>query len=172
MLACQSSAVPSTSSGPSDRIVIVSAVAATSSHTAEEAVRSIEVEYEVLPSVVDATAAMDQRDTAMLAALRDPRFSPVAFAELPSLAYEVSVLSPLRRVTDVAHIKVGEHGLIMKNGNSEGLLLPQVPVEQKWDRQTFLEQTCKKAGMNTNCWKEEDTDIFSFTAVVFSEHQK
>ena len=112
------------------------------------------------------------RDTAALAALRDPRFSPVAVAELPSLAYEVSVLSPLRRVTDVAHIKVGEHGLIMKNGDSEGLLLPQVPVEQHWDRQTFLEQTCKKAGMNTNCWKDENTDIFSFTAVVFNEHEK
>jgi len=112
------------------------------------------------------------RDTAALAALRDPRFTPVAPIELPSLSYEVSVLSPLRRVTDVEQIKVGEHGLIMKNGDSEGLLLPQVPVEQKWDRQTFLEQTCRKAGMNSNCWKDENTDIFSFTAVVFNEHGK
>ena len=80
------------------------------------------------------------------------------------------MLSPLRRVTDIQQIKIGEHGLLMKNGDSEGLLLPQVPVEQKWDRQTFLEQTCRKAGMNANCWKDEDTDIFSFTAVVFNEH--
>ena len=111
------------------------------------------------------------RDTATLAAMRDPRFSPVSASELPKLEYEISVLSPLRRVTDVQQIKVGQHGLLMKNGDSEGLLLPQVPVEQKWDRQTFLEQTCRKAGMQSNCWMEEDTDIFSFTAVVFGEHK-
>jgi AmmeMemoRadiSam system protein B/AmmeMemoRadiSam system protein A len=111
------------------------------------------------------------RDTATLAATRDPRFPPVSAAELPRLEYEISVLSPLRRVLDVQQIKVGEDGLLMKNGDSEGLLLPQVPVEQKWDRQTFLEQTCAKAGMNFGCWKDEDTDIFLFTAVVFHEHK-
>ncbi|MFZ1086219.1 MAG: AmmeMemoRadiSam system protein B [Terracidiphilus sp.] len=110
------------------------------------------------------------RDTATLAAMRDPRFSQVAAEELPSLDYEISVLSPLRRVTDIQQIRIGKHGLLMKNGDSEGLLLPQVPTEQKWDRQTFLEQTCRKAGMNANCWKDDDTDIFSFTAVVFNEH--
>jgi hypothetical protein len=111
------------------------------------------------------------RDTATHAALRDPRFLSVSAAELPKLEYEVSVLSPLRRVTDIQQIKVGEHGLLMKNGDSEGLLLPQVPVEQKWDRLTFLEQICRKAGMNSSCWKDDDTDIFSFTAVVFNEHK-
>ena len=114
---------------------------------------------------------MTVRDTATLAALRDPRFQPVSATELPQLDYEVSVLSPLRRVTDVEQIKVGQHGLLMKNGDNEGLLLPQVPVEEKWDRQKFLEQTCAKAGMNFGCWKEEDTDIFQFTAVVFGEHK-
>ena len=114
---------------------------------------------------------MTVRDTATLAAMRDPRFAPVAASELPQLDYEISVLSPLRRVTDIQQIKVGEHGLLMKNGDSEGLLLPQVPVEQKWDRQTFLEQTCAKAGMSPGCWKDENTDIFSFTAVVFGEHK-
>jgi len=111
------------------------------------------------------------RDTATHAALHDPRFRPVTAAELPSLEYELSVLSPLGRVTDVDEIRVGEHGLLMKNGGNEGLLLPQVPVEQKWDRQTFLEQTCRKAGMAAGCWKDEDTDIFSFTAVVFNDHK-
>ena len=111
------------------------------------------------------------RDTATLAAMRDPRFPPVTASELPSLEYEISVMSPLRRVTDVQQIKVGQHGLLMKNGDSEGLLLPQVPVEQRWDRNTFLEQTCAKAGMRTSCWMDEDTDIFSFTAVVFGEHK-
>ena len=111
------------------------------------------------------------RDTATLAALRDPRFPPVSASELSRLQYEISVLSPLRRVTDVQQIKVGQHGLLMKNGDSEGLLLPQVPVEQEWDRNTFLEQTCAKAGMRSGCWLDEDTDIFSFTAVVFGEHK-
>jgi AmmeMemoRadiSam system protein B/AmmeMemoRadiSam system protein A len=114
---------------------------------------------------------MTVRDTATLAALRDPRFHPVSASELPKLEYEISVLSPLRRVTDVEQIKIGEHGLLMKNGASEGLLLPQVPVEQKWDRQTFLEQTCVKAGMSAGCWKDENTDIFLFTAVVFGDHR-
>jgi AmmeMemoRadiSam system protein B/AmmeMemoRadiSam system protein A len=107
------------------------------------------------------------RDTATLAALRDPRFRPVEVAELPKLEYEVSVLSPLRRVMNIDEIKMGEHGLLMKNGSSEGLLLPQVPVEEKWDRQKFLEQTCVKAGLGLDCWKDEETDIFQFTAVVF-----
>jgi AmmeMemoRadiSam system protein B/AmmeMemoRadiSam system protein A len=114
---------------------------------------------------------MTVRDTATLAALRDPRFPQVTASELPKLEYEISVMSPLRRVTDIEQIKVGQHGLLMKNGDSEGLLLPQVPVEQRWDRHTFLEQTCAKAGMRTNCWMDENTDIFSFTAVVFGEHK-
>jgi AmmeMemoRadiSam system protein B/AmmeMemoRadiSam system protein A len=114
---------------------------------------------------------MTVRDTATHAALHDPRFQPVSASELPQMEYEISVLSPLRRVVDVQQIKVGQHGLLMKNGRYEGLLLPQVPVEQQWDRQTFLEQTCIKAGMDSGCWKDENTDIFMFTAVVFGEHK-
>ena len=112
---------------------------------------------------------MTVRDTATLAALRDTRFQPVAASELPQIDYEVSVLSPLRRVLDIRQIKVGQHGLLMKNGAYEGLLLPQVPVDEKWDRQRFLEETCAKAGMRSGCWKDENTDIFMFTAVVFGE---
>jgi AmmeMemoRadiSam system protein A len=111
------------------------------------------------------------RDTAMLAAQRDPRFEPVSVLELPRLSYEISVLSPLRRVTNIEQIQVGKHGLLMKNGDSEGLLLPQVPTEQKWDRHTFLEQTCVKARLNRDCWKDENTDIFMFSAVVFPEEK-
>lgn len=109
------------------------------------------------------------RDTATLAAFRDPRFTPVTLEELPKLAYEISVLSPLRRVQDVHQIHIGEHGLLMRNADREGLLLPQVATEQHWDATKFLEQTCVKAGMEPQCWKEEDTDIFSFTALVFGE---
>jgi len=115
---------------------------------------------------------MTVRDTATLAALRDPRFRPVSASELADLEYEISVLSPLRRVLDAQKISVGQHGLLMKNGDREGLLLPQVPVEQRWDRTKFLEETCVKAGMAPNCWKDEDTDIFSFTAVIFGEHRR
>jgi len=110
------------------------------------------------------------RDTASYAALQDPRFKPVTAAELPQLEYEISVLSPLRRVQDVREIKVGEHGLIMVNGSKEGLLLPQVPTEEKWNRDQFLDGTCQKAGMSAGCWKDENTDIFRFTAVVFGDH--
>jgi len=111
------------------------------------------------------------RDTAALAALRDSRFPPVSRSELNQITYEISVLSPLEHVLDVRRIKVGHHGLLMRNGDHEGVLLPQVPVEQRWDRQRFLEETCAKAAMRTGCWKEEDTDIFMFTAVVFGETQ-
>jgi AmmeMemoRadiSam system protein B/AmmeMemoRadiSam system protein A len=107
------------------------------------------------------------RDVAAFAALKDTRFRPVAARELGALGYEISVLSPLRRVLDVKEIRVGQHGLIMKRGDTEGLLLPQVPVEEKWDRATFLEQTCYKAGLPKNCWQDADTDIFRFTALVF-----
>jgi AmmeMemoRadiSam system protein A len=110
------------------------------------------------------------RDVAAYAALQDHRFQPVSVEELPLLQYEVSVLSPLRRVLDIKQIKVGKHGLIMKKGDIEGLLLPQVPVEQHWDRDTFLEETCVKAGLPPQAWKDDDTDIFMFTALVFSEH--
>jgi len=109
------------------------------------------------------------RDTATLAAMRDTRFQPVGASELPQLEYEISVLSPLRRVLDIREVKVGQHGLLMRNGDHEGLLLPQVPVEQKWDRRQFLEETCMKAGMSSGCWNDENTDIFMFSAVVFGE---
>jgi len=110
------------------------------------------------------------RDVAAYAALEDSRFTPVTANELPLLEYEISVMSPLRRVVDIKDIRVGRHGLIMKQGETEGLLLPQVPVEQHWDRDTFIEETCLKAGLPRQAWKDDDTDIFMFTALVFGEH--
>jgi hypothetical protein len=110
------------------------------------------------------------RDTATLAALRDPRFPPVSASELPLLEYEISVLSPLRRVMDIQQIQIGRDGLLMKNGDHEGLFLPQVPVEQKWGLQKYLQELCvEKANMPSNCWQDPNTDIFRFTAVVFGE---
>ena len=110
------------------------------------------------------------RDVAAYAALEDTRFTPVTAKELPLLEYEVSVMSPLRRVLDIKEIKVGKHGLIMKQGDIEGILLPQVPVEEHWNRDTFIEATCLKAGLPRQAWKDDDTDIFMFTALVFGEH--
>ena len=109
------------------------------------------------------------RNMAISAATQDPRFRPVTKDELKLLTYEISVLSPFRRILDIDKIEVGRHGLLVKKGNRSGLLLPQVPVEQGWDRQTFIEQTCRKAGLPTDAWKDEDTDIFGFTAFVFGE---
>jgi len=111
------------------------------------------------------------RDVAAAAAVQDPRFRPVAADELGLLEYEISVLSPLRRVLDVNQIQVGRDGLVMKQNDKLGLLLPQVPVEQHWDRKTFLEETCHKAGLATDAWKDPDTDIFAFTALVFHERK-
>lgn len=109
------------------------------------------------------------RDAAVMAALRDTRFSPVTVEELAELEYEISVLSPLDRVQDVEQIRVGTHGLMISNGELEGLLLPQVPVEQHWDRATFLQQVCRKAGLGSDAWSAADTNVFSFTALVFGE---
>jgi MEMO1 family protein len=111
------------------------------------------------------------RDAATLAAIRDPRFMPVSVSELPQLEYEISVLSPFRRVYDVKDIQVGKHGLLIIRGDSEGVLLPQVAIEQRWQRKTFLEEACVKAGLPRQAWKDEATDIFVFSALVFDEHK-
>ena len=109
------------------------------------------------------------RDVAMSAALRDRRFEPVSKVELPDIEYEISVLSPLRLVTDLEEIEVGIHGLLIKRGTKEGLLLPQVAGSRGWDRPTFLEHTCIKAGLPPQAWKGADVDVYAFTALVFGE---
>jgi AmmeMemoRadiSam system protein B/AmmeMemoRadiSam system protein A len=83
--------------------------------------------------------------------------------------YEISVLSPFRLINDISQINIGTHGLFIKHGNAEGLLLPQVAVENNWDVNTFLQQTCRKAGLNPNAWQDKDCDIFRFSAFIFGE---
>ncbi len=109
------------------------------------------------------------RDVGKAAALEDPRFPPVKPSELDDIEIEVSVLTPLKRLDDVSKVEVGRHGLVMKQGFRQGLLLPQVPVEWGWDRETFLQQTCHKAGLPANCYKDPRTEIYTFEAIVFSE---
>ena len=103
---------------------------------------------------------------AVYAASQDPRFAPVSREELGSLEYEISVLSPLREIEDISGIKVGRHGLFLVKEGRSGLLLPQVPVENGWDRKTFLQQLCFKAGLPANGWKK-GAKIYTFEAVVF-----
>ena len=106
-------------------------------------------------------------EMAEAAAFRDPRFSPVKENELSELEIEISVLTPLRKVTDVNEIEIGRHGIYLKKGWYSGLLLPQVATEYGWDRQTFLEHTCQKAGLPIHSWKDKDTEIFIFSADIF-----
>jgi AmmeMemoRadiSam system protein A len=101
------------------------------------------------------------------AALHDPRFQPVRPQELSSIEFEISVLTPIKRCTNIDDIVIGRDGLIITKGWSKGLLLPQVATEYGWDRETFLEHTCIKAGLPSEAWKDKDTVIEMFSAEVF-----
>jgi uncharacterized protein len=107
-------------------------------------------------------------EVAVAAALRDDRFSPVRAEELTSLALEISVLGPTFRV-GVDEVVVGEMGLLVRAQGHRGLLLPQVPIEQGWDRETFLDQTCLKAGLCASAWRDPSTELHGFRCVVFGE---
>ncbi len=109
------------------------------------------------------------REMAVQASQHDPRFPPVQASELPDIDIEISVMSPLKVVDDVSEIVVGRDGLVVQDGSRSGLLLPQVATEYGWDRQTFLEHTCMKAGLPTDAWKRDDVTIFRFSAEVFGE---
>ncbi|MFZ0959056.1 MAG: AmmeMemoRadiSam system protein A [Candidatus Sulfotelmatobacter sp.] len=106
-------------------------------------------------------------ETACAAAFEDNRFEPVKLDEAPSLQIELSVLSPPRPILADA-IEVGRHGLLISAPGQRGLLLPQVPVERSWNRITFLEQTCRKAGLPLDAWQKGAT-LEAFTAEVFGE---
>lgn len=110
-------------------------------------------------------------DLAVSAAFNDPRFPALNEQEYPEIDLEISVLTPLQKISDLSEIKIGRDGLLIKNGFNEGLLLPQVATEYNWDAQTFMEQTCHKAGLSSEAWQEEDTEIFSFSAIIFDESQ-
>lgn len=107
--------------------------------------------------------------SAVNAAFRDPRFFPVRREELPALHIEISVMSPLEPVVDVGTIEVGRDGLIVQRNGNAGLLLPQVAGERGWDRETFLDQTCIKAGLSPDSWRSPGCRIEKFSAEVFSE---
>ncbi len=110
---------------------------------------------------------------ARAAAFEDPRFPPVTAAEASALELDISVLGPLTRCPEPSLVRVGRHGLLVRQGYRSGVLLPQVPVEWGWDRETFLAQTCRKAGLPSdawrNAWKDGHTELYWFKAEVFGD---
>lgn len=103
------------------------------------------------------------------AASRDPRVSPVRAKELAEIGIEISVLSPLQLVQDPRSLEAGKHGLHITSGENRGVLLPQVATQYGWDMETFLCQTCLKAGLPKNGWKRPETKIMGFTALIIEE---
>jgi AmmeMemoRadiSam system protein A len=107
------------------------------------------------------------KEAAIQAAFHDPRFAPVNKNEWKDIEMEISVLTPMRKIKDVEEIEVGKHGLYIEKGYDSGLLLPQVAIEYNWDRMTFLEHTCYKAGLQRDAWKSKDINIYVFSADIF-----
>jgi len=108
-------------------------------------------------------------NSAVNAAFRDPRFYPLRKDELGNVHIEISVMSPIELVLSVEDIEVGRDGLIISIGSRAGLLLPQVASEYGWDREMFLSQTCRKAGLPTDAWRSAGCRIEKFSAEVFGE---
>lgn len=110
-------------------------------------------------------------EMAQAAAFKDPRFPPLKKEELDGLDIEISVLTPLKRIRDIDEIEVGKHGLYVVKGFHSGLLLPQVATEYRWDRLTFLRETCYKAGLPADAWQDKATELYTFSAEVFGTHE-
>ncbi len=112
------------------------------------------------------------RDMAIEAATGDPRFPQVNADELKNIEIEISVLTPLEKIDDVSKIKMGVHGVLVRKGFSSGVFLPQVATETGWSREEFLSNLCAhKAGLAEDAWKDKSTDIYIFSAEVFSEKE-
>jgi AmmeMemoRadiSam system protein A len=106
---------------------------------------------------------------AVAAATQDYRFSPVTLAELPDLDISVSALTPLEKLERLEDVEPGRQGLLITGEGHRGLLLPQVAAERGWNRERFLRETCRKAGLPEDAWKRDSVEIFVFEAEVFAE---
>jgi AmmeMemoRadiSam system protein A len=106
---------------------------------------------------------------AIEAAFHDPRFPPVKRGELEDCDIEISALSPMEICPDPRQVKVGVHGLSLNYAGRSGVLLPQVPLEQGWNLDEYLDYICLKAGVPPKTWERPDADLFTFTAIVFGE---
>lgn len=105
---------------------------------------------------------------AVAAGTEDGRFDSVTSEELSELHIEISALGPMRPIRP-DDVEVGRHGLLIRHDGRRGVLLPQVPVEHGWDRETFLDHTCLKARLPLGTWKKEGVELLAFTAEVFGE---
>ena len=108
------------------------------------------------------------QEMAQAAATHDPRFYPMKPHDLEDFSLEISVLSPLHKISSIEEIQVGRHGIYIVKNSYRGVLLPQVATEYGWDRDTFLKHACLKAGLPENAW-EKECEIFIFSALVFGE---
>lgn len=112
---------------------------------------------------------MAVHEMAREAAFHDPRFVPVNRGEMDNIEFEISVMTPLKQIDSIEDVQIGKHGIFMRNGYNSGLLLPQVAVEYGYNRESFLMQTCLKAGMEPMCFNDSNTEIYIFSAEIFSE---
>jgi AmmeMemoRadiSam system protein B/AmmeMemoRadiSam system protein A len=111
------------------------------------------------------------RDMAVEAAVGDPRFPPLSLSELNDVDIEISVLSPMKKIRDPDNIIMETHGVLVRKGFRSGVFLPQVATETGWSKEEFLSHLCsRKAGLSPSAWKDKDTEVYIFTASVFSEH--
>lgn len=108
-------------------------------------------------------------EMAAASASQDPRFPPMNEDELADFSLEITVLSPLEKIEDVGQIEVGRHGIYIEKGLNRGVLLPQVAEEYGWDRTTFLQQTCLKAGLAADDWQLPDAEIYIFSGQILTE---
>ncbi len=113
-------------------------------------------------------------EVAVEAAVNDPRFVPMDRSELDSVIFEVSVLSALEEAPKdrrgrLSFVKIGRDGLVVERGFYRGLLLPEVPVENLWDAETFLSETCIKAGLWPDCWLDERVKVYRFRTATWTE---
>ncbi len=109
------------------------------------------------------------RSMAAAAAFEDPRFPPVSADEYPGLIFEITLLSPMRKIEDISEIEVGTHGVYLTKGWRSAVFLPQVATEQGWDRESLLGHLCAKAGLPDEAWKEDDAIFQVFEGRVVEE---
>ena len=110
-------------------------------------------------------------DNAINSSTNDGRFRPVDAGELDEIQIDISVLSPIKKISGVDKFIPGEHGIIIRLGGMSAVFLPQVATEQGWDREDTLSQLCNKAGLPSYAWKDESMEFFVFTAEVFHEEK-
>ena len=111
------------------------------------------------------------RELARSSAFQDPRFPPLTLDELPEIDIEISVLTPLKKIVSPTEVELGRHGVLIESGSRSGVLLPQVPVEQGWDREEFLRHLCYKAGLPPESLNLPETVLSTFEAIIFGEKE-